>query len=85
MSIDELKTQLDEEQNLRRVERENAEADLKAAVLKAHLETQEKLKRLSDAASRRELEQQEAINKLQVRNILVLVGVCIFRCDDFFF
>lgn len=69
MAIDELKTQLDEERNLRRVDRENAEADLKAAVQKSQLETQEKLKRLSDAASRRELEQQEVINKLQVRNI----------------
>lgn len=69
MAIDELKTQLDEERNLRRVDRENSEADLKAAVQKSQLETQEKLKRLSDAASRRELEQQEVINKLQVRNI----------------
>lgn len=69
MTIDELKTQLDEERNLRRVDRENSEADLKAAVQKSQLETQEKLKRLSDAASRRELEQQEVINKLQVRNI----------------
>lgn len=69
MAIDELKTQLDEERNLRRVDRENAEADLKAAVQKSQLETQEKLKRLSDTASRRELEQQEVINKLQVRNI----------------
>ncbi|KAH9733020.1 FHA domain-containing protein [Citrus sinensis] len=65
VTIDELKTQLDEERNLRRVDRENAEADLKAAVQKSQLETQEKLKRLSDAASRRELEQQEVINKLQ--------------------
>ncbi|KAH9788237.1 FHA domain-containing protein [Citrus sinensis] len=66
VTIDELKTQLDEERNLRRVDRENAEADLKAAVQKSQLETQEKLKRLSDAASRRELEQQEVINKLQI-------------------
>ncbi|KAJ4727100.1 SMAD/FHA domain-containing protein, putative isoform 1 [Melia azedarach] len=66
ISIAELNEQLDQERDLRRVEREKAEADLKAAVQKAQLEAQEELKRLSDAASRREIEQQEVINKLQI-------------------
>lgn len=69
ISIAELNEQLDQERDLRRVEREKAEADLKAAVQKAQLEAQEELKRLSDAASRREIEQQEVINKLQVRKV----------------
>jgi DNA-binding transcriptional MerR regulator len=67
VSIAELKAQLDQERDQRRVEREKAEADLKAAVQKAQSEAQEELKRISDAASRRDVEQQEVINKLQVR------------------
>lgn len=66
MSIAELKAQLDEEREQRREEREKAVADLKAAVQRAQLEAEEELKRLSDAALRREREQQEVINKLQV-------------------
>lgn len=65
-SIAELKAQVDQEREQRRLERENAEADLKAAVQKAQGEAQEELKRLTDAASRRDVEQQEVINKLQV-------------------
>lgn len=66
VSIAELKAQLDEEREQRREEREKAVADLKAAVQRAQLEAEEELKRLSDAALRREREQQEVINKLQV-------------------
>ncbi|KAK4847729.1 hypothetical protein QYF36_005152 [Acer negundo] len=66
VSIDELKAQLDQERDQRRVEREKAEADLKAAVQKAQSEAQEELKRISDAASRRDVEQQEVIHKLQM-------------------
>ncbi|PQQ06894.1 uncharacterized protein Pyn_40783 [Prunus yedoensis var. nudiflora] len=64
-SIAELKAQLDEERNQRREEREKAAADLKAAVQKAQLEAEEEIKRFSDAATRRQREQQEVINKLQ--------------------
>ncbi|KAK9273592.1 hypothetical protein L1049_018402 [Liquidambar formosana] len=64
-SISELKTQLDEERDQRREERDKAEADLKAAIQRTQLEAQEELNRLSDAALRREREQQEVINKLQ--------------------
>lgn len=61
-----MKVQIDEERDQRREEREKAAADAKAAVQKAHAEAQDELKRLSDAALRREREQQEVINKLQV-------------------
>ncbi|XP_030929832.1 myosin-6 isoform X1 [Quercus lobata] len=64
-SVAELKTQLIEERDQRRGEREKAAADLKAAVQRAQSEAQEELKRLSDAGLRREREQQEVINKLQ--------------------
>lgn len=67
-SLSELKVQIDEERDQRREEREKAAADLKAAVEKAHAVAQDELKRISDAASRREREQQEVINKLQVRS-----------------
>lgn len=65
-SIAELKAQLDEERAQRREEREKAAADLKAAVQKAQSEAEEDLKRFSDDATRRQREQQEVINKLQV-------------------
>ena len=65
-SIAELKTQLDEERYQRREEREKAAVDLKVSILRAQSEAQEELKRVSDAALRREREQQEVINKLQV-------------------
>ncbi|XP_022924345.1 uncharacterized protein LOC111431865 isoform X1 [Cucurbita moschata] len=64
-SLSELKVQIDEERDQRREEREKAAADLKAAVEKAHAVAQDELKRISDAASKREREQQEVINKLQ--------------------
>ena len=66
VSIAELKEQLDEEREHRRIEREKAVADVKAVVQRAQSEAQEELKRLSDAALRREGEQQEVINKLKV-------------------
>ena len=65
-SISKLEARLDEEQDQRREEREKAEADLKAAIHKAQSEAQEEIKRLSEVALRREREQQEVINKLQV-------------------
>ncbi|XP_021858951.1 uncharacterized protein [Spinacia oleracea] len=64
-SIAELKTQLDEERDQRREEREKAAADLKASIQRVQSEAEEELKRASDAASRREREQQEVIGKLQ--------------------
>ncbi|KAH9627441.1 hypothetical protein KSS87_006132 [Heliosperma pusillum] len=64
-AIAELKTQLDEERDLRKEEREKAAADLKSAVQKVASEAQEELKRASDVALRREREQQEVINKFQ--------------------
>ncbi|KAF8028359.1 hypothetical protein BT93_E1087 [Corymbia citriodora subsp. variegata] len=64
-SIAKLKEQLVEEREQRREEREKAAADLKAAVQRAHAEAQEEQRRSSDAASKREHEQQELINKLQ--------------------
>ncbi|XP_019431488.1 PREDICTED: myosin-11-like isoform X3 [Lupinus angustifolius] len=65
VNIAELKEQLDEERTQRKEEREKAADDLKAAVHRAQYEAQGELKRLTDASSRREREQQEAINKLQ--------------------
>lgn len=65
-SIAELKERLDEEREQRREEREKAATDLKSAVQRALSEAQEEIKRSSDAALRREREQQEVINKLQV-------------------
>ncbi|KAK6918491.1 Forkhead-associated (FHA) domain [Dillenia turbinata] len=64
-SIAELKVQLDEERDQRREERENAAADLKAAIHRVQLEAQDELKRVADASLRREKEQKEVINKLQ--------------------
>lgn len=78
-SLSELKVQIDEERDQRREEREKAAADLKAAVQKAHAEAQDELKRLSDATSRREREQQEVINKLQVSFYFI-----IFPGDELF-
>ena len=70
-SIAELKVQLDEERDQRREEREKATVDLKAAVQRAQLEAQEELQRLSGVALKREKEQQEVINKLEVRVIFL--------------
>lgn len=66
VNIVELKEQLDEERTQRKEEREKAAADLKAAVHRVQSEAQEEIKRLSDAALKREGELQEAINKLKV-------------------
>ena len=63
--IVELEEQLDDEWTRRKEEEEKAAADLNAAVHRAQSEAQEELRRLSDAALRRERELQEAINKLQ--------------------
>ena len=57
---------MNEEREQRKEEREKAEVDLKASIQRVQAEAQEELKRLSDAALRREKEQQEIINKLQV-------------------
>ncbi|XP_074263204.1 uncharacterized protein LOC141586010 isoform X2 [Silene latifolia] len=64
-AIAELKTQLDEERDMRKEEREKAAADLKSAVQRVAAEAQEELKRASDVSLRREREQQEVINKFQ--------------------
>ena len=66
VNIVELKEQLDDEQTQRKEEREKAAADLKAVIHRAQSEAEEEIRRLSDAALRRERELQEAINKLQV-------------------
>lgn len=65
VSISELEAQLDEERSQRQVEREKAEADLKAALQRAHLEAQEEIKRHADFYMRQHKEQQEVISKLQ--------------------
>ncbi|XP_020590519.1 uncharacterized protein LOC110031596 isoform X2 [Phalaenopsis equestris] len=65
VTISELETQLDEERNQRRGERERAEMDLKSAIQKAHLESQEEIKRQADVYLRQHREQQELIAKLQ--------------------
>lgn len=65
-SITELKAQLDEERDQRREEREKAASDLKAAIQKAQSEARDGIRQISDAALRREREQEEVINKLQV-------------------
>ncbi|CAO2825702.1 unnamed protein product [Amaranthus hypochondriacus] len=64
-SIAELKSQLDEERDQRRKEREKASADLKASIQRVQSEAEEELKQVSDAASKREKELQEVISKLQ--------------------
>ncbi|XP_050238703.1 uncharacterized protein LOC126688146 isoform X2 [Mercurialis annua] len=66
-SISELETQLEEERDQRREERQKAASDLKAAVQRVQSEAQEEIKRQSDDASQRERELQEEINKLQER------------------
>ncbi|GFP82282.1 hypothetical protein PHJA_000371400 [Phtheirospermum japonicum] len=64
-SISELKAVLDEERDQRREEREKASLDMKVALQRVQAEATEEIKRVSDAALRREKEQQEMINKLQ--------------------
>ncbi|XP_061339633.1 uncharacterized protein LOC133286255 isoform X2 [Gastrolobium bilobum] len=84
VNIAELKEQLDEERTQRKEEREKAAADLKAAVHRAQSEAQEELKRLSDAALRRERELQETINKLQEseREMCLLVETLRSKLED---
>lgn len=72
-SITELKAQLDEERDQRREEREKAASDLKAAIQKAQSEAKDEIRQISDAALRREREQEEVISKLQVGSRLILV------------
>ncbi|KAH6779791.1 hypothetical protein C2S52_011028 [Perilla frutescens var. hirtella] len=64
-SISELKALLDEERDQRREEREKASADMKMAIQRIQAEATEELKRVSEAALKREKEQEEIINKLQ--------------------
>ncbi|GAB2271581.1 hypothetical protein Dimus_006413 [Dionaea muscipula] len=64
-SIAELESQLDEERDQRREEREKAAADMRTAIQRVQSEAQEALKRASDATLRRERELEEVINKLQ--------------------
>ncbi|KAL9690232.1 hypothetical protein QQ045_010629 [Rhodiola kirilowii] len=64
-SIAELKAQLDKERDQRRQDREKAAVDLKAAVQKVLSEANHELTQFSEAASRREKEQQELISKHQ--------------------
>ncbi|CAJ2671120.1 unnamed protein product [Trifolium pratense] len=84
VSIAELKEQLDEERTQRKKEREKAAADLKAAVRRAQSEAQEEIKRVSDAALRRESELQEAINKLKEseREMCLLVETLRSKLED---
>ncbi|CAN6466510.1 unnamed protein product [Victoria cruziana] len=64
-TISELESQLEEERNQRRVEREKAAMDLKAALERARSEAQEEIKRQNDAALQQQNELQEVISKLQ--------------------
>lgn len=64
-SISELKAQLNEEREQRREEREKAGADLKESIQRVQAEAQVEMKRVSEAFSKREKDQQELINKLQ--------------------
>lgn len=62
-----MKALLDEERDQRREEREKASTDMKMAIQRIQAEATEELKRASEAAMRREKEQEEIINKLQVK------------------
>ncbi|KAG1362350.1 myosin-11-like [Cocos nucifera] len=64
-AISELESQLDEERNLRREEREKAAADLKFALQKAYSQAQEEIKQQADVYIKQHKEQQEVICKLQ--------------------
>lgn len=76
-SISELETQLEEERDQRREERQKAVADLKVALQKVQSEAQEEIKRQSHAAAQRERELQEEINKLQVGKSFLILNVLI--------
>lgn len=64
-SISKLEALLDGERELRREDREKADLNLKTSIQKVQAESQEEMKRLSDASLRREKEKQELIHKLQ--------------------
>ncbi|GAB2224196.1 hypothetical protein Drorol1_Dr00004947 [Drosera rotundifolia] len=64
-SIAELESQLDEERDQRREEREKAAVDMRMAVQRVQSEAEEELKRASEASVRRERELEEVIIKLQ--------------------
>lgn len=70
-SVSELKVQLDEERDQRREEREKASNDMKMAIQRIQAEAAQEIKRVSDAALRREKEQEEMINKLQVKLMIL--------------
>ena len=77
----ELKNLLDEEREQRKEDREKAVANLTASIQRVKTEAQEELKRLSDASLRRENEQQEIINKLQVCewiSLMMVLLICVF-------
>ena len=76
-----MKSQLDEERDQRRKEREKASADLKTSIQRIQSEAEEELKRVSDAALKREKEQQEVISKLQVvKNYCIIDSPLYFIC-----
>lgn len=80
-TIIELKNLLDEEREQRKEDREKAVANLTASIQRVKTEAQEELKRLSDASLRRENEQQEIINKLQVCewiSLMMVLLICVF-------
>lgn len=83
-SISELETQLDEERNQRREERQKAAADFKSALQKAQLEAQEEIKRQAENYLRQHREQQEVINKLQEteKESRLLVGTLRAKLED---
>ena len=61
-----MKILLDEERDQRREEREKALENMKMAIQRVQVEAMEELKRVSETATRREKEQEDVINKLQV-------------------
>lgn len=80
-SISELKALLAEEREQRKEEREKAATDLKISIQRIQAEAQQELQRLSDAAEKREKEQQEMINKLQVLIGVSRLFLSFFRCS----
>lgn len=64
---------------------------MKAAIQKAQLEAEEELKRISETSLRREKEQEEVINKLQVQEhidyflSLDILYVCLWEMKYLFF
>ncbi|KAL8495459.1 hypothetical protein ACS0TY_019559 [Phlomoides rotata] len=83
-SVSELKVQLDEERDQRREDREKASEDMKMAIHRIQAEAAQEIKRVSDAALRREKEQEEMINKLQEseKERCLLVETLRFKLED---